>query len=277
MKYLFASALMGLACAESVSAQTYATAVHLMIESNSSEDGSTKVIDEETAVLVTNAYSPRAARISQDVTVGMIGTGYDLKAGSVLFGRYEDSVWTYCGSFGMNTESAAASAVTLGVLTAGFTLLLEPFMDRKNTICLYDENNDGVFDTGWGDASPAAGGSKRIVYSLAPKSMTTSVPYERIDPQEGPKIPMDIIWRKPGRTGLITFILRMDGQNISKKTTAIPVSGDKPMTVDLGGVEFALQSYDAVNETIRIEIVKGYAARYERIPAVLTVSTSYYY
>lgn len=253
----------------------YQTDVHLIIQGNEVDNGLRHTVNAGDSILSTDAYSPRAVRITEDITVGVLGDGYDLPEGATLFGRYEDSVWTYCGSFAMNTESAAASAIALGVLSAGFTLLLEPFADRENTICLHDADQDGIFDTGWGDASPNYG-SKRVVYLLAEKSISAQAPYERIDPLEGPAIPIDVTWRS-SRNEILRMQIRMDDQEITEVQFPVPSATGEPVRVEINEVVLLVHGFDRELETLDVEIVEGFSARYTRVPATLRVTTSYYY
>lgn len=259
-------------------AQLYNVAhMHVIFEPNNAQDGKTLTLGEEEAILSTTGYSPRAVKLEEDVTVGTLGSGYNLKKGDVLFGRYDDTVWTYCGFFQMNAESTAASAAALGVLTAGFTLLLEPFVERGDMICAYDANNDGKFDSGWGNSNvQKAEKSSFLIYSLAEKKLSSEVAYTKIDPREGVKMPIDLIWKKQKNSARIQFILRMAGERANSKFVDIPVVGEDPVPFELAGVKMKLKSYDATNETVTVEVEEGFQPRYERIRAIQIVTYSYY-
>ena len=120
MKWKLASLALAMSCVVGITeanAQTSVsrTYVHTVIEQNREEDGQTITAGKDDAVLATVARSPRAVVLNEDVTIGALGSGVDFKKGAVLFGRYDKSVWTYCGITNLNAESRVASAAALGV------------------------------------------------------------------------------------------------------------------------------------------------------------------
>lgn len=251
------------------------TDVHAIFAKNHEEVGQTITAGKEDAIISTVARSPRAVELKQDVTIGAIGSGVDFKAGAVLFGRYDKTVWTYCGITSLNAESRVASAAALGVLTAGFSLLLEPARGQDFN-CLYDFDNDGVFDSGWG-AGAAISDDSMIAFNLSKKSLSTNPAYERIDYTKGPGMPITIRWQKNKRAATITFKTHLSGRAISTATKPIPAIGGDPVEVELSGTKFMLNSYDAESETVNVTIEEGFDESYVRIPATRIISTQYYY
>ena len=251
------------------------TTVPIVFLANAELDGEELTIAEGEPVLTTDAISPRAVRLKENVTIGAVGSGVDLKAGDVLFGRYEESVWTYCALADLNAESRTTQAVATGILTLGYSLLLEGTRPQYVN-CLHDAEDDGVFDTGWGGGSDFAEGAL-IAIELRRKSLSSEPEYERIDPRDGPKMPVSITWEKKRRAGTITFEMFAGGQRLATKGIAIPGGGGEPADFEIGDVRLRLVSYDAEAETITVEIVAGFPARYTRLQAVRTVTTTYGY
>lgn len=251
------------------------TNVHAIFEKNHDDVGQTITAGKDDTILSTVARSPRAVMLKEDVTIGTIGSGVNFEEGSILFGRYDKTVWTYCGVTGLNAESRVASAAALGVLTAGVSLLMEPARG-KDFNCLYDSDNDGVFDSGWG-AGAAISDDSMIAFSLSKKSLSLNPAYERVDYSKGPGMPIDIKWYKNKRGATITFQTVMSGKGIATTSKPIPAVGGEPVEVELSGTKFTLDSYDAENDTVKVTIVEGFDETYIRIPATRVITTSYYY
>ncbi len=242
--------------------------MHVIFEPNSDKDGQTFTLEEDGVILQTTGYSPRSVKLEEDVTIGTFGSGYDLKAGSILFGRYDSSVWTYCGFFKMNSESTAAGVIALGVLTAGTTLLLEPFTDRGDIMCAYDSDNDGKFDSGWGSSDQVKKTDSLLIYSLREKKLSQEVAYTQFDPATGMRMPFEVKCKKVSKRPRILFTLQMAGTVAGRKMVDIPVPGDDPVEVEIAGVKLKLKSYDSANKTITYEVEEGFKSRYERVRAI---------
>ena len=274
---VLAVVLLYLASTQSADAQivTSRTNLYLVIEPNIVADTQSRTIQKNGAILETVARAPRAVKLTQDVTLGSIGTGVNFKAGDILFGRYDNSVWTYCGIAALNAESRVANAAVMGVLTAGFSLLLEPLDDGRVINCLTDADNDGVFDTGWG-AGDTLTETSMVAFNVSRKSLSATPGYERVAPSLGPSMPVEIKWSKNGNAGTITFRTEIGGTGMDRVTTAIPANGSQPVEVKMTGATFMLEGYDAETRSIRVKIKEGIPNRYVRIPAVRTVTYTYY-
>lgn len=260
-------------CVASAAAQTSRseTDLYMIFEQTVVPAEPTLTIEKDGVVMETFARSPRAVQLKEDVTLGMIGSGIDFKEGSVLYGRYDKSVWSYCGVATLNTESRVASAALLGALTMGFTLLLEPMMDPRYTNCLYDTDNDGVFDTGWGTGDVASENSM-VAFNMTEKSLSVKPAYERVDPSLGPGMPVRIKWQKNRKSPSITFYAEFANGISERVTKAIPAQGSEPAEVSIYGAVFLLESYDAEAKSIRVTVKEGFPTRYVRVPFVRTIT-----
>ena len=277
-------ALAGLAatCVLGASAQQTinTTHVHTVFLANDAEDGVTKTVARDAPVHSTVSVPTRAVRLKEDVSIGNLGTGFNFKEGDILFGRYDDSVWTYCAFGDLNTESRVASAVLLGVLTAGTSLLLEAAGRPTEINCFYDADKDGKFDTAW-SGGIAMSDTAQVAFSLNKKTMDAEPAYERVDPQLGPQMPVTISWAKVRNQGVIKFGLTVGGTQIASETVNIPADGEAPVEVSLGLAEFTLNSFTAGAEadlnTIDVTIKSGFERRYTRIKARQVITTTYTY
>lgn len=249
--------------------------VPIIILPNSELDGESVTVSKDEPVLTTGAISPRAVRLTDDATVGVVGAGVDLKKGDILFGRYEDSVWTYCALSDLNAESRATRVVSDGLLTMGFSLLTEA--SRPQSVdCLHDADGDGRFETAWG-AGDAMSDGAIIAISLREKSLSGTPGYERVDPREGLRMPVAIKWRYYSRSNEIAFTTFVTDKSVGTEMVSVPAEGDEPAEVDLGGVKLKLKSHDADAKTIDVEIVSGFPSRFVRLQATRVVTTRMVY
>lgn len=276
MKAAFPACL-ALAVAPFAAAQTSITRtdLHIMMLGQPEADGTTVTVGKDGVIHATQAMAPRAVKLTEDVTIGMIGTGVNFKAGDVLYGRYDDSVWTYCQITNLNAASATTVVAAEAVLTMGLSLLLDP-TGGKHINCLYDSNSDGKFDGGWGGGTPMTD-SAFVAFDMTPKSLSGTPGFERVDPTLGPRMPVEITWYKPKTSAAVTFRLTIAGTQVSSQVATIPAPGGDPVQVKLGGAVLLLDSYDAANETVTVTIKEGFSRRYTRVPAERVITTSYYY
>lgn len=278
MKNLVLSALAAgsVVAAAPASAQVISTSdIHLMVMGDDSHDGETYTVAKDAPVLVTKAYAPRAVRLNESIKVGGIGNEIEFPAGAVLFGRFDRTVWTYCGAGQLNAESRITAGAAAALLTAGFSLLLEPFMENARVNCLLDGDKDGVFESAWGGDVPV-GESALAVYDVGQQNMSAPAPYERIDPKQGPVSPIEITWRK-GNGATVVFTEVLGGLVSETVSAAIPAPGSAPASVDISGVKLKLKSYNASTETITVEIEEGYRDHYSRVAGRRIITTTYYY
>lgn len=281
-KTLAVAAFAFLGCAGLAAAQqtVNTTHVHTIFMANASEDGVTKTVDKNGVVHSTVSVPVRAVRLNEDVSIGNIGSGFNLKEGDILFGRYDNSVWTYCAFGNLNTESRVASAVLLGVLTAGTSLLLEAAGRPTEINCFHDQNDDGKFDTAW-SGGIAEGETTQVAFTLNKKAMEARPAYERVDPKLGPQMPVTITWWKVKNQAAIQFKLNVGESRVSQKTVNIPSAGEDPVEVSLGLAKFKLNSFTPETETqdgrIEVTIDTGFKQRYTRIRARQVITTTYTY
>jgi hypothetical protein len=256
------------------------THVHTVFLANDTEDGTTKTVGVKEPIHASVSVPTRAVRLMEDVSIGNLGSGFNLKKDDILFGRYDDSVWTYCAFGNLNTESRVASAVMLGVLTAGTTLLLEAAGRPTEINCFYDADKDGMFDTAW-NGGIAMTDTAQVAFTLNKKAMAGTPAYERVDPKLGTQMPVEITWSKVKNRAAIKFDLETGGRSISSEIVNIPASGEDPIDVKIGLVEFTLNSFSAGAEkednTVDVTIKSGFQRQYRRIQARQVITTSYYY
>lgn len=249
--------------------------IHLLILGDATQDGKTVIAAKGAPVISTTAVSPRAAKLKEELRVGGIGNEIVLAKDSVLFGRFDKTVWTYCGTAALNAESRLTSGATMAVLTAGFSLLLEPFMEDTRVNCMLDADKDGVFDSAWGGAVPA-GESALVVWDVGEQNMSAQVGYERVDAKLGPASPVSIVWER-GQGSSLKFSLSVGGLTSGTKTVPIPAPGGAPVRVEVAGVKMKLNSFDAKTERVSVEIEEGFRDMYIRQEARRIITTSYYY
>tara|TARA_R100001015_G_C4600408_1_gene155371 strand:- start:14 stop:844 length:831 start_codon:yes stop_codon:yes gene_type:complete len=266
---------MGLAGVSQAQTTTVHTNIHVVVLENHETEGRTSHVSSGQPIITTRAISPRAVRLLGDINIGVLGSEFALKSGDILFGRYDKSVWTYCSYTNLTAESRVASAITTGIITGGVSLLFEPTREDGNVVCLHDANADGLFETGWASLQQSAQDSP-IAYSLNRKTMEGTIAYERVDPRLGPAMSYQITWSKPRNQGLLVFSTKLAGTQINKKVAAIPVPGEDPVQVEIGGLKLALHAYDDQRDELMLEVLNGFENFYLRIPATYTISYSYY-
>jgi hypothetical protein len=213
--------------------------------------------------------------LKQEIKAGGIGNEIVLKEGSLLFGRFDRTVWTYCGTSQLNAESRIASGAAMAVLTAGVSLLLEPLTDATRFRCLLDADKDGVFESAWGSGAPQAE-SALVLFDMNKQPMSGPAAYERIEPRQGPATEARIKWSK-GRGATITFSLSVGGLTGQSASAQIPSPGSPPSAVNVAGVKLKLKAYDAATDTVTVEIEEGFRELYSRLTGRRIITTTYYY
>ena len=276
MRFIITLAL-SILCASTANAQSFTvrSEIHTIIRENHQEDGRIKEVGSGSSILETTSVSPRSVRLKEDIKVGVVGAQYNLKAGDPLFGRFDDTVWTYCGYYKINTESRVTSGIASAVFTVGMSLLLDPTMDVGDIICLHDGDNDGVFDTAW-ESVQYANADAMVAFSLSKKTMENAVAYERIDPMEGIATPISITWSKVKSGASLKIEMRYGTKSINRKFIPAPAPGGAPEELNMMGVKFNIIGYDAVRDTLKVQIIDGFSNLYRNIEAVHTTTYSYY-
>lgn len=276
LKYGLSAAIMCFGGTVTAAAQSYSynTEIHMVVEPSDTPVGEERTVSAAEPVLAARAYSPRSVRLDEKVTVGIIGSGVSFEEGTVLFGRYDDAAWTYCGIAGLDASSRLASAAVLGVLTAGTSLLLEP-MRGQEVNCLYDEDNDGRFDSAWGGGISEYD-SAFLAWTLTSKTISGTPAYSRVGLTEGPMMPIEITWNKNNKTGLLHFYTETSGKSVKTSAIALPAEGEEPVTHNQFGATFEIISYDAELDQLTYRVAEGSDRQYVRIPAQKTVTTTYY-
>ena len=265
MKYLFVAALASVIYT-SASAQThYAhTDLPLLIKASEAQTGVQITVQRKENVDSTLAVSPRSVQLASDVTFGAAGNSVRFEAGQVLFGRYANTVWTYCGISNMTAASAGLNMLFLNI-------------PDKQIACLYDVDKDGVFDSGW-SGGDAINNTNMTAFSLhGPRSLSSNPNYESVDPELGPGMPVELKWSKPRNSSIINFRLEVSGKKTASKNAPIPAKGGPPTIVSVAGAEYQLHSYDAKAKTISISVVKPLPRRFTTLKAtrVTTYRTTY--
>ncbi len=256
------------AAAQSVTGRTN---IYMVVEKNRSLDGAKVTAGEDEAVITTTARSPRAVRLKEPVTIGVLGTAVDVPADTILYGRFDKSVWTYCTATSVTAESRIASEAAAAVLTAGFTLLLLGAERGKSLDCLFDEDSDGKFDSAWG-GSAVANEESRVAFSFTERTMATKPAYERVPGEMGPGSTVELKWNKPKNEAKIHFSLLVGGDKIASEAVSIPAAGAKPEEFNIMGATFTLESYDSTAKRITINVKEGFSDFYARVPAVQTIT-----
>ncbi|MEM9055132.1 MAG: hypothetical protein AAGB16_07390 [Pseudomonadota bacterium] len=202
--------------------------------------------------------------MASDVTFGAAGNSVQFKQGQILFGRYDKTVWTYCGISNMTAASA------------GLNILLLQVPD-KQIACLFDEDDDGIFDSGW-SGGDAMNSTSMVAYSLnGPHKLSEAPAYERIKADDGPGMPVELKWTKSRNSAVISFHLEISGKRTAQTAVPIPSKGGPANKVTIAGAEYNLVSYDADEKTITVEVVKPLPRRFTTLKAtrVTTRRTTY--
>lgn len=249
--------------------------IHMLVLGDKSKDGTTITAAEGQPVITTLAVSPRAVQLKKETKAGGLGDEIVLKEGEILFGRFDKTVWTYCGGAQLNAESRIASGAAMAVLTAGVSLLLEPMMDATRFRCLLDADKDGVFESAWGGGAPQAE-SALVLFDMYKQNLSAPVAYERVDPRKGPATEAVIKWSK-GRGATITFSLGVGGLTGQSASAQIPAPGAPATPVKVSGVKMKLVGYDPAKNTVTVEIEEGFRELYMRLSGRRVITTTYSY
>ncbi len=260
----------------SASAQTsiQRTDILMVVEPNTTVVGETLTIGSDEPVFVADAYSPRAVELLSDITVGGIDSGVKFSKGSVLFGRYDDTVWTYCGIAVHNASSKAINTVVLGVLTGGLSLLTG--YEDTEIKCLHDGNNDGTFESAW-TGGLAESDNAMVAFSLTKTPMSSPTGYKRVEYTKGPIMPVEVNWTKNAKTGVLTFMTQAGGMTIQKKSIPVPALGAEPIEHSQFGAKFEVIGYDGQTDKLTYQIKNGTKRNYYLVPAKRTTTTQYIY
>ena len=262
------------ACAASAGAQTSVqrTEIHLIVEPSSVETGVEKTAAKGEPLLVTEARSPRAVRLDADVTVGGLNSSA-IPAGTVLFGRYDDSAWSYCVNVKPNGGYQALDAVVAGVFTAGLSLLEG---SPRYMRCFHDADGDGVFDSAW-TGPETRDKTAFLAYSLSEISLAEPVPYTRLPYTDGPAMPVEFAWTKQKKTNTLSVGAVIGGLDMNTTTVAVPAPGAEPTSFSRIGATVEILGYDAETQSVRYRVVDNSTRQYVNVPATLTTTTSYVY
>lgn len=266
----FSAAALSLAMPSAAQSVTGRSDIYIVIDSNRALDGTKVTAGEDDAVIGTTAHSPRAVRLKEPVTIGVLGTAVDVAEGTILYGRFDKSVWTYCTATSMTAESRVASEAALAVLTAGVSLMTLAADRTKALDCLYDENNDGKFDSAWGGEA-VTNTESRMTFNLSERTLATKPAYERVAGNLAPASKVELKWNKPKNEAKIHFSLLVGGDKMASEAVSIPAAGAKPEEFSVMGASFTLESYDSATKRVTVNVKEGFESFYARIPAVQTV------
>lgn len=265
MKSIFTAGLFGLCCLPAMAQTTYSyTDLPVLIQASEVAPDSQATFGRKEAIDSTIAVSPRSVKLNADVTFGAAANSVKFNAGQVLFGRYEHTVWTYCGISNMTAASA------------GLNMLFLQIPD-KQIACLHDADDDGVFDTGW-SGGDAIDGTNMAAFSLyGPRTLSAQPSYEHVAPEQGPGMPVELTWAKSRKSGVIAFSLEVSGRRIAQTAAAIPAKGSAPATFSISGAQYELSAYDAKEKSVTIKVLKPLSRRFTTLKAtrVTTMRTTY--
>jgi len=258
------------------SAQTYTqrTDIHMVVEPSTTVVGETLTVGADEPILVADAYSLRAVELLSDITIGGLDSGVKFSKGSVLFGRYDDTVWTYCGIATHTASTKAVNTVVLGVLTGGLSLLTG--YEDTEIKCLYDADDDGTFESAW-TGGIAVSDNAMVAFSLTETAMSSQTSYKRVDYTKGPIMPVEVKWAKNAKTGVITFTTIAGGISIQKKSISVPAIGAEPVEHSQFGAEFEVIGYDGQADKLTYQVKTGTKRSYYLVPAMKTITTQYTY
>ena len=265
MKYLFVAAA-ALTIGAPANAQTYYSYADLplLMKASKTQTGIETIIQQKESVDSTLGVSPRSVKLASDVTFGAAGNSVRFEADQILFGRYANTVWTYCGISNMTAASAGLNMLFLNI-------------PDKQIACLHDSDSDGVFDSGW-SGGDAINSTNMTAFSLSgPRSLSSDPAYEKVDPELGPGMPVELVWKKSRNSSVISFSLEISGKPTAAKNAPIPAKGGPPTTVSIAGAEYLLHGYDAKEKSISVSVVKPLPRRFTTLKAtrVTTMRTTY--
>ena len=254
--------------------QRFFTDLHVLTDTVTVSDQEQTAAKGE-SLLVIDARFPRVVKLQDEVVIGNGANAVKLPAGAILFGRYDKTVWVYCALANLEPGGQALNAIVGGIFTGGLNLLTGSYKGSALN-CLQDTDHDGVFDAGWSNGTAEAE-SPLIAYVMLPRAISAQSPYERLDVNEGPTFPIEFHWIRPKKTGNVTLQARIGLLKSSSKSVPVPAVGDAPQKVEIWGAEFEIISYDAETKTLTYRVLRGPNRQYARIPAMKTITTTYYY
>ena len=249
------------------------TEIHMVTSPSEADLNTNLTAAKKEPILVTYAQSPRAVRLDGDSAIGVVASKRDIKAGEILFGRYDDGQWTYCAIDKPNATGQVMDAIIGGIFTGGLSLLDGP---AKFIQCLHDADKDGVFETAWSGGETQTENAF-LAYNLSKTTLAEPVSYSKVDYKEGPAMPVEITWSKNKKSGTLSFQTVIGDLSVGTKTISVPAPGADPEIVEIQGAKFEVLSYDPVAESLSYRILSNTSRQYLRLPATLTITTNYVY
>lgn len=254
-------------------ATTQRTELHMVIAASDAELDRDLTAAADTSLLSTYAQSPRAVRLEETVTLGKAMSASTIEAGTILFGRYDDTVWTFCAIDKYDAAGQIADAIIVGIFTGGLSLLDG---SPRSVKCLHDADNDGVFESAWWGGETKTENAF-LAFSLSPHSLSSRVKYTEVDYREGPRMPATIDWSKNKKTGTVAIKTTIGGLDLKNITVPIPTPGGDPEDTNILGGVIKVTGYDPDTDVLSYRITDNTQNQYALIPAVLTITTSYTY
>lgn len=252
---------------------TQRTDLHMVIAPSDVELDTDLTAAADTPLLSTYAQSPRAVRLDETVTLGKAMNASTIEAGSILFGRYDDTVWTFCAIDKYDAAGQIADALIIGIFTGGLSLLDG---SPRSVKCLHDADNDGVFDTAWWGGETKAKNAF-LAFSLSAHGLSAPVKYTEVDYREGPRMAATIDWSKNKKTGTVAIKTTIGGLDLSNVTVPIPTPGGDPDETNILGGIIEVTGYDPETDALSYRITSNTQNQYSLIPATLTTTTTYTY
>ncbi len=275
-KYLMGMALCAFgAMSLPAQAQTsyYYTDLHVILDATEIET-TTQTAEKGKPLLAATARFPRAAILKEETSLGVGTALVKIPANTVMFGRYDDTVWTYCVLANLEAGGQAMNAIVGGIFTAGLNLLDGSYKGAALN-CLQDTDNDGDFDEGWGN-NIAEESNPLIAYDLFSKKLTSSPAYERTSIDKSPTIPVEIHWSKP-KSGKVGVWIETAGLKSRTQNVTLPAPGGEPGKAEIWGSELEIMSYNSDAKSLTYRVVKAPAPQYVRIDATKSITTTTVY
>jgi len=251
----------------------YYTDLHVVLDETNVDDG-VKTAGKNEPLLEATARFPRSVILKEEASLGVAANLVKIPADTLMFGRYDDPVWTYCVLANLEAGGQALNAIVGGIFTAGLNLLDGSYKGAALN-CLQDTDNDGDFDQGWGN-NVAEESNPLIAYDLFKKTLGSSPKYERTSTENSPTVPVEIHWSKP-KSGNISVWVKTAGLSSRKQSVAMPAPGEEPGKAKLWGAEIDIISYDSETKELTYRVVKAPPRQYVRIDATKSITTTYVY
>jgi hypothetical protein len=248
----------------------YYTDLHVVLDETEVIEG-VQTAERNEPLLEATARFPRAVILKEETSLGAAANLVKIPADTLMFGRYDDTVWTYCVLANLEAGGQALNAIVGGIFTAGLNLLDGSYKGAALN-CLQDTDNDGDFDQGWGN-NVAEESNPLIAYDLFKKKLDSSPKYERTSTENSPTVPVEIHWSKP-KSGNISVWIEAAGLRTRKQSVAMPSPGEAPGKAKLWGAEIDIISYDSETKALTYRIVKAPPRQYVRIDATKTITTT---